>query len=145
MVVSRKGGRVRLNITGDSQVAVITGDASRYATGPPAEPADAPEWTQLFNGKDLTGWKTHSSQPGNWRVENGVLTGSSGGVSELYTDRGDYTDFDLRLEVRLNVGPGFRSTGVFFRAPFGPTLPSDPKLPLSPSNPPVWPGPIAPK
>ena len=70
----------------------------------------------LFNGKDLTGWKTHPSQPGNWRVENGILTGSSDGVSELYTDRGDYTDFHLRLEVRLNVGNGFRSTGVYFRA-----------------------------
>ncbi len=123
VVVSRKGGRVRLSIMGDAQAAVVTGDASQYAAGPPAEPADAPEWTPLFNGKDLTGWKTHPSQPGNWRVENGILTGTSDGVSHLYTDRGDYTDFHLRLEARLNLG-GF-STGVYFRAPFGPTLPAD--------------------
>ncbi len=30
----------------------------------------------LFNGKDLTGWKTHPKQPGDWRVEDGILVGS---------------------------------------------------------------------
>src|SRR5262249_29682245 len=32
-------------------------------------------WTQLFNGKDLTGWKTHPKDPGNWRVEDGAIVG----------------------------------------------------------------------
>src|SRR5262249_6765402 len=30
----------------------------------------------LFNGKDLSGWKTGPKSPGNWRVEEGVLIGS---------------------------------------------------------------------
>jgi formylglycine-generating enzyme required for sulfatase activity/predicted Ser/Thr protein kinase len=100
--------------------------------------ADDKGFTPLFNGKNLTGWKTHPSQPGNWRVEKGILTGSSNGVSHLYTDRGDYTDFHLRLEARLNLGDGFRSTGVFFRAPFGPNLPANEKMPVSRSNVPTW-------
>ena len=78
-------------------------------------------WTPLFNGKDLAGWKTHTKQPGNWRIENGILSGSGDGVSHLYTDRGNFIDFHLRLEVRLNDGG---NSGVYFRAPFGPTLPA---------------------
>ena len=30
-------------------------------------------FVSLFNGKDLTGWKTHPKWPGNWRVDNGGL------------------------------------------------------------------------
>jgi hypothetical protein len=82
----------------------------------------------LFNGKDLKGWKTHPSQPGNWRVEKGILIGSSDGVSHLYTERGDYMDFQLRLEARVNDGG---NSGVYFRGPFGPNLPTA-------SNKPTW-------
>jgi hypothetical protein len=71
----------------------------------------------LFNGKDLTGWKTHSSQPGNWRVDKGVLIGSGAGASHLYTTRGDYKDFHLLAEVRINDGG---NSGIYFRSPFGP-------------------------
>ena len=100
--------------------------AASEKPAPPTLPKiEDKDFVPLFNGKDLTGWKTHPSQPGNWRVENGILTGSSDGVSELYTNRGDYTDFHLRLEARLNVGNGFRSTGVYFRALFGPNIPAD--------------------
>jgi uncharacterized protein (TIGR03067 family) len=118
----------------------VNGDSLRltYSTGPsgegepvrPAEFRTSPQtstviihakrrnaWAPLFNGKDLTGWKTHPSQPGNWRVENGVLTGSRGPGSphsHLYTERDDYQDFHLSIEARPN-------TGVYFRAPLGPS------------------------
>ena len=76
-----------------------TASESLIQPSPSVEPdkkeADDKGFVPLFNGKNLTGWKTHSSQPGNWRVENGILTGSSNGTSHLYTDRGDYTDFHL--------------------------------------------------
>ena len=78
------------------------------------EPPQA-EWVSLFNGQDLTGWKTHSTQPGNWRVENGILIGKSEPVSHLFTERGDFGDFHLRAEVRVHpAGNG----GIFFRCPF---------------------------
>jgi hypothetical protein len=88
----------------------------------------ADDFVPLFNGKDLTGWKTHPAQVGNWRVENGVLTGSKGNqpgpaaaTSHLYTVRDDYRDFHLRLEARVRNS----TSGVYFRAPFGPTHPAD--------------------
>src|SRR5919204_474003 len=55
----------------------------------------------LFNGKDLTGWKTHPDQPGDWRVENGVLIGR-GPLSHLFSERGDYENFHLRVEAKIN-------------------------------------------
>jgi uncharacterized protein (TIGR03067 family) len=74
----------------------------------------------LFNGKDLTGWKTHESQPGNWKVVDGVIVcGSDGtGPTHLYSARDDYKDFHFRMDVRVKDG----STGAMYRAPFGPTL-----------------------
>lgn len=43
--------------------------------------AAEPEWQQLFNGKDLTGWK-HVG-PGNMTVENGLIQ-THGGMGLLY-------------------------------------------------------------
>ena len=87
-----------------------------------ADAPKPPEFRPLFNGRDLNGWRTHPSQPGDWRVENGILIGTGPGSSHLYTDRGDYRDFHLRLEARVNDGG---NSGVYFRAPFGPTFPAD--------------------
>jgi hypothetical protein len=95
-------------------------------------PGGGSGFVPLFNGKDLTGWKTHPSQPGNWRVVkgaggDGVLTGSGPpATSHLYTERGDYKDFHLRLEARINDGG---NSGVYFRAPFGPSIPNGAKVP----------------
>ena len=94
--------------------------ATRRGNASPAETGFVP----LFNGKDLSGWKTHPSQPGNWRVKNGVLVGSGSdrpgeAVSHLYTERGDYRDFHLLLEVRIN---NKSNSGVYFRSPFGPNF-----------------------
>jgi hypothetical protein len=102
-----------------------------------AKPVDSPKPTgvsheafvQLFNGIDLTGWKTHPSQPGNWHVENGNLVGSGPAeVSHLYTVRDEYKDFHLRVEARVNRGG---KSGVYFRAPFGPRRPANvPQWPI---------------
>jgi uncharacterized protein (TIGR03067 family) len=70
-------------------------------------------WVQLFNGEDLSGWKTHPNQPGDWKVEGGALVGS-GRKSHLFSER-EYEDFHLRFEARLNAGG---DSGVIVRAPF---------------------------
>ena len=69
---------------------------------------------QLFNGKDLTGWKLHPNHPGNWKVRDGVLRGSTR-QSHLFSQRGDYANFHLRAEVKVNLGG---DSGILFRAPF---------------------------
>jgi WD40 repeat protein len=72
------------------------------------------DWVPLFNGEDLTGWKPLPDGVGNWRVQKGVLTGS-GFIApvHLLSVRGDYEDFHVRAEVRVNDGG---NSGLYFRA-----------------------------
>ncbi|HET6881219.1 MAG TPA: family 16 glycoside hydrolase, partial [Pirellulales bacterium] len=100
--------------------ASTTAAPSKAAPSTLPNAAKPDQWLPLFNGKDLTGWKTHPSQPGDWRVENSVLIGSGASTTYLYSDRDDWTDFHLRLEARVNSGG---SAGVTCRAPFGPANP----------------------
>lgn len=80
-----------------------------------ASTAPAAEWISLFNGQDLSGWQTHPNQPGDWRVEEGLLTGSKA-ISHLFTERGDFHDFHVRAEFRINAEG---NSGLFFRSEYG--------------------------
>src|SRR6202043_2439494 len=71
-------------------------------------------WVQLFNGKDLQGWKVFPSGVGNWKVVKGHLT-CSGPQSHLFSERDDFDDFHFRVEVKINDGG---NSGQYFRARF---------------------------
>ncbi|HVC98203.1 MAG TPA: family 16 glycoside hydrolase [Pirellulales bacterium] len=76
-------------------------------------------FVSLFDGKTLEGWKPHPSRQGLWRVEKGILIGSGPATSYLFSDRGNYTNFHLRAETRVNDGG---NGGVFGRSTFGPAV-----------------------
>jgi hypothetical protein len=105
-------------------------------------------WVQLFNGKDLTGWKLHpepnkgaiqeviKKEEGGklvalygkvkdgkevplWRVEEGILIGS-GPASHLFSERDDYQNFHYRIEAMINDKG---NSGQYFRTAFGPGFP----------------------
>jgi len=72
-------------------------------------------YVSLYNGRDIDAW---SGDPNLWRVERGVLTGSTENVTPLKTNSfliykgGRFRDFELRLDIRLrnhNSGIQFRS------------------------------------
>ena len=65
-------------------------------------------WVQLFNGKDLTGWKTHPDDKAKWEVKDGLIHGT-GGVGHLYSERGDYENFIYRVAVQI---PGLEHPGA---------------------------------
>jgi WD40 repeat protein len=69
----------------------------------------------LFNGKDLRGWKTHPDNPGDWRIEDGVLVGRGPKKNYLYSERGDYADFHFRIEAMINEKG---NSGQMFRKAF---------------------------
>src|SRR5262249_52623235 len=50
---------------------------------------------------------------------DGYLT-ASGPLAHLFTERGDFEDFHLRVEARINDGG---NSGVYFRAAYGPGFP----------------------
>ncbi|MBT6157241.1 MAG: SUMF1/EgtB/PvdO family nonheme iron enzyme, partial [Planctomycetaceae bacterium] len=72
-------------------------------------------WTELFNGRDLLGWKIHPNRPANWAVQNRLLVlNSQDGY--LFSERGNYADFQLYAEVRVSErGNG----GLYFRSESG--------------------------
>jgi Domain of Unknown Function (DUF1080) len=108
---------------------------------------DSAGWVQLFNGKDLTGWKM-AAKPGNgiaeltekkvdgkvvafegtvkgktiplWRVEDGTIIGG-GPSTHLFSERGDYVDFHFRVEAKIN---DHGNSGQYFRAKFEPGFPA---------------------
>lgn len=80
---------------------------------PKLEKTASPKWgkpIQLFNGKDLTGWKMSSQGPPVWSVKNGTLI-TPGNGPELVSDV-NVQDFKLHLE--FNCGKDSNS-GVYLR------------------------------
>ncbi len=80
-----------------------------------AEPALEP----LFNGKDLTNFKTEGSTE-FWRVEHGVLIGENDAAKKgnyLWTEK-DYGDFVIEFDVRWKgTTPRGVDTGIEMRKP----------------------------
>lgn len=85
-----------------------------------------PKWgkpTQLFNGKDLTGWKASDpSSTATWKVEDGTLV-SPGHGPELISDA-KFEDF--KLHVEFNCAPGSNS-GVYLRGRYELQIEDDPE------------------
>ena len=66
-----------------------------------ASPAAEPNFTPLFNGKDLTNFKAADSRE-FWRAENGILIGENNAAKKenyLWTEK-EYGDFVLEFDVR---------------------------------------------
>jgi hypothetical protein len=62
-------------------------------------------YVSLFNGRDLGQWVGDQRR---WKVERGVLTGTSDGKSASTAVLGgrDYGDFELRFDLRIKHGAG---------------------------------------
>jgi hypothetical protein len=104
-----------IRVTAPNGQVLWAGPPELAATKPTPPPST---FVALFNGKDLTGWEPHPKRPGNWRVENGILIGSAPLGGGLYSTRGNYQDFRLRAEVRMN-DKGFGR--ILGRAAYDPT------------------------
>ncbi|UBM58298.1 DUF1080 domain-containing protein [Marinilongibacter aquaticus] len=80
----------------------------------------ASAWGQqaLFNGKDFSGW--NGDIPEVWTIQNGLITGGS---LEKTVDKNYflatekiYSDFVLKLKIRLRGEEGFINSGIQFRS-----------------------------
>jgi Domain of Unknown Function (DUF1080) len=86
----------------------------------------APKWgkpTQLFNGKDLSGWTpSDPASPATWKIENGTLV-SPGHGAELITDD-KFEDFKLHVEFNCAAGS---NSGVYLRGRYELQIEDDPE------------------
>jgi hypothetical protein len=73
------------------------------------------EWKQLFDGKDLTGWK-HVG-PGSMTVEDGLIR-THGGMGLLYWTGGKLGDCVIRVVFKMRDHND--NSGVFIRIPIEP-------------------------
>ena len=72
----------------------------------------------LFNGTDLSGWKTMGTAPSAWKVKDGVLSnepvqepGNHKTYANIRTER-EFEDFNIQLEFRV---PTNGNSGVYLR------------------------------
>jgi hypothetical protein len=72
-------------------------------------------WVQLFNGKDLTGWKHVGG--GSHFVENGLIA-SKGGMGLLYWTKSTFSNCVIRVVFRMQKTNS--NAGVFIRIPIEP-------------------------
>ncbi len=75
----------------------------------------------LFNGKNTDGWLRAPVEPGklglgDWRVQDGVLEARTTFRDYLFTQRGDYRNFHLVVEAKMNAGG---DGGLLFRCEHG--------------------------
>ena len=72
------------------------------------------EMTELFNGKDLTGW-TAGENPGSFYVENGVLVCSGARGHLFYDTDNPYKNFELTAEIKTLP---LANSGIYFHTSF---------------------------
>jgi hypothetical protein len=88
--------------------------AAMLTAAPVFAQAPPPGFTQLFNGKDFTGWKLPAGDNGHWKLVDGVIDydaqSEAPGDKNLWS-AGEYGDFVLRLEWRIKETP-YVNSGV---------------------------------
>jgi 3-keto-disaccharide hydrolase len=86
----------------------------------------APKWgkpTQLFNGRDLSGWKASDPKATpTWTVENGTLVSPGHGPELISNSKFE----DFKLHVEFNCAPGSNS-GVYLRGRYELQIEDDPE------------------
>lgn len=116
-----------------------------------AEDACKGKWVQLFNGKDLSGWKVKitgydlgDNYKNTFRVEDGLLTVSFDGYDKFDGRFGHifyekpFSNYILRVEYRFlgeqcPGGPGwaFRNSGIMIHGQSPESMRKDQKFPVS--------------
>jgi len=72
------------------------------------------EWIELFNGKDLTGWKMrHIDQEHKWEVHDGILDNTGRGV-DIITEQ-EFGDVELHIEYLF---PKDSNSGIYLRGQY---------------------------
>ncbi len=96
-------------------VGIIVITACLLAAAPRSAPAQSGEWKQLFDGKDLVGWK-HVG-PGEMTVEDGLIR-THGGMGLLYWTGGKLGDCVIRVVYKMRDQND--NSGVYIRIPIEP-------------------------
>ncbi len=110
------------------QGTITTSEGKKYnwkgVKAPYLKRTAAPAWGKpinLFNGKDLSGWKAVGAA-NQWEVKNGILTSPKSGAN-LISEQ-EFTDFKLHVEFRYKKGS---NSGVYLRGRYEVQIEDSPK------------------
>ena len=84
-------------------LAILTGHAA-------AQSAETPQFIDLFNGTDLTGWVDVNTSPETWSVRDGLLVCTGQPIGVMRSEK-QYENFILHIEWRHMEAGG--NSGVF--------------------------------
>lgn len=71
---------------------------------------EAPAWTPLFNGKDLSGWVNVNCAPDTWAAKDGMIVCTGKPIGVMRSEK-QYENFILHVEWRHMAAGG--NSGVF--------------------------------
>jgi len=104
------GGVITGTVTGDKG-EILKWRGTRAPELMRAKPLAWGKPVEIFNGRDLAGWKVqHASVKNGWKVIDGVLTNAEPG-NNLMTEK-QFDDFQLHVEFRY---PAKSNSGIFLR------------------------------
>lgn len=78
------------------------------------------DWVSLFNGKDLSGWRSNDETPRVFTVEDGVLKVSGGRAHLFYVGpdgNASFKNFEFKAKVKTTPGA---NSGIYFHTHFQP-------------------------
>lgn len=128
-----ESGKMNLSVEGEVVHGVLQGTITepdgkthrfKGVRAPELKRAGTVKWgkpIQLFNGKDLTGWKA-TGKTNQWIVKNGVLTSPQSG-SNLVSEQ-KFEDFKLHVEFKI---PSGSNSGVYLRGRYEVQIEDSPK------------------
>jgi hypothetical protein len=91
----------RLLLFAGVTLALLSFQAPQAPEGSPGT-LQRPGWIALFNGRDMTGWRTYKNKPCScWDVEDGALHCKGGPDGADLITTGTYGDFDLEIDWKL--------------------------------------------
>jgi Domain of Unknown Function (DUF1080) len=85
---------------------------------PAALSAEEAGWVSLFNGKDLTGWRSNEEVPGVFSIVDGAIQVKGGRAHLFYVGedgKADFRDFELKMKVKTLPGA---NSGLYFHTGF---------------------------
>ena len=110
---SGESGRgIKVKVKGDKMVGTVMGMDGTEAKFSAKRERKWGKPIELFNGKNLEGWKPHGSDNFQWKAIDGVMENlGGGGAANIVTEK-KFRDFKLHVEFKV---PKDGNSGIYLR------------------------------
>lgn len=81
-------------------------------------------WTSMFNGKDLSGWKSNDETPNSFSVEDGAIKVSNGRAHLFYVGadgNASFKNFEFKAKVKIVGTEQGSNSGIYVHTKFEPS------------------------